>query len=198
MNCEKACYESQIESCNDIVVKAGFPANFPLYWLISKSFSSIIIQRVTTTNAQGDLIIPISELPAGFLLKGNHYKINLKNGTDYMQPVTFVFGSDQYNCIVAELMNYNRDDSDNSGVNIIQFTEAIVPGGSPSGNISIVYAFVNQTSFTYNHNLGRIVDVTIYNLAGEILNATIQDDIINHNYIIVTFTSPTSGRILIQ
>ncbi len=198
MICEPACYESTIETCNNIIVRAGFPGNFPLYWIISKASSPNLYQRLVTTNAQGDLAILKSDLPAGFLVKGNDYKIILKNGTDYLQPVTFVFGGTQYSCIMADLVNINRDTSDNSDVNVIEFKQAIVPGGSPAADTSIVYPFVNQTSFTYNHNLGRVVDVSIYNLAGEILLATVTDDTVNHNFIIVTFTSPTSGRLLIQ
>jgi len=165
---------------------------------MQKATSSNIIQRVTTTNSEGDLLIPKADLPAGYLVKGNQYKIRVKNGTDYLQPVTFVFGGDQYTCIMAELLNINRDVSDDSEVNVIEFKQAIVPGGSTGFDPSIVYPFVNQISFTYNHNLGRIVDVTIYNLAGEILIATIEDDLVNHNFITITFTSPTSGRLLIQ
>lgn len=198
MSCENACYEAIIESCNNIVVRAGFPANFPLYWVVSKAASSNLIQRLVTTNSNGDLLIDKSLLPIGFLIKGNQYKILVKNGTDYQQPVTFVFGGTQYKCIIAELVRIDRDSSDNSEVNVIEFKQAIVPGGSPADDSSIVYPFVNQTSFTYNHNLGRIVDVSIYNLAGEILLASITDDVVNHNYITITFTSPTSGRLLIQ
>lgn len=198
MSCENSCYEAIIEGCNNIIVRAGFPPNFPLYWVMQKATSSNIIQRVTTTNSEGDLLIPKADLPAGYLVKGNQYKIRVKNGTDYLQPVTFVFGGDQYTCIMAELLNINRDDSDDSEVNVIEFKQAIVPGGSTGFDPSIVYPFVNQISFTYNHNLGRIVDVTIYNLAGEILIATIEDDLVNHNFITITFTSPTSGRLLIQ
>jgi len=200
MSCDTACFEATIESCNNIVVRAAFPPNYPLFWIISKASSSNQYQRVVTTNGQGDLLISKTLLPAGFLLKGNQYKIILKNGTDYLQPVTFMFGGKQYSCIIAGLVNFDRDNGDNSEVNVIEFKQAIIPGGSPGDTDidAIVYPFVNQTSFTYTHNLGRIVDVTIYDLAGQLISATVTDDTVNHNYIIITFTSPTSGRLLIQ
>jgi hypothetical protein len=198
LSCEKACFEAVIESCNDIIVRANFPADYSLYWLLSKPGSANIYQRRTTTNGSGDLIIPKASLPAGYLIKGGFYNIQIKDGDDYLQPVTFVFGTAQYTCINAQLVNFNREEEDNSEVNVIEFKEAIVPGDAPSGAEAIVYAFANQTSFIYNHNLGRVVDVTIYNLAGEIIIATVTDDTVNHNYITVTFTSSTSGRLLIQ
>jgi hypothetical protein len=198
MSCETGCFEAEIESCNDIVVRAGFPANFPLYWLLQRAFSHNIHQCITLTNSDGDLIIPKADLPAGLLIKGGQYKIRIKNGNDYLQPVTFLFGGTQYSCIMAELNSVNRDESDNSETNVIQFKESIIPGDAPSAPNSIVYPFANETEFTYNHNLGRIVDVSIYNLAGNPLIATVTDDTVNHNYITVSFTSATSGRLLIQ
>lgn len=197
MNCSNGCFEAIIESCNDIVVRAVFPPNFPLYWIISKEGRPNIYQRLVNTNGSGDLIILKSDLPPGFLITGNHYKIRVKNGTDYLQPVTLFFGGTQYTCITTELIDIGRLETDNSEVNVIEFKQALIPAGS-SGNVdAIVYAFVNQVSFTYTHNLGRIVSATIYDLAGELIAATITDDIINHNFITVTFTSPTSGRLLI-
>jgi len=197
MDCSKGCFEAIIESCNDIVVRAVFPPNFPLYWIISKEGRPNIYQRLTNTDGNGDLTILKDALPAGFLITGNHYKIRVKNGADYLQPVTFVFGGEQYTCITTELMNIGRDESDTSEVNVIQFEEAIIPDAMNGGVNAIVYAFANEVSFTYTHNLGRIVSATIYDLAGELIAATITDDVVDHNFITVTFTSPTSGRLLI-
>lgn len=198
MSCENACYEAVIESCNNIVVRAGFPANFPLYWIIAKAWSNNKYQRLTTTNIDGDLLIPKADLPAGYLIKGNDYKIQVKSGNDYLQPVTFLFGGSQYNCINAELVSFDRDTNDNSEVNVIEFKESVIAGMSPASPNSIVYPFADETSFTYTHDLGRIVDVTVYNLAGELLYPTVTEDTVNHNYVTITFGSPTTGRLLIQ
>jgi hypothetical protein len=191
-----ACFESIVSDCGDIVVRAGFPANYGLYWLVKKAGSNNIHQRLTTTNVNGDLVIFKSELPVGFMLTGRLFELQVKQGNDYLQPITFVFGGKQYTCIQASVNSFNSDEGDNSDVNVIQFKESVLPG-SPSGSgNSIVHPFVNQTSITYNHNLGRIVDVSIFNLAGENIIATIDNS--NLNYVIVTFTSPTTGRLLIQ
>jgi len=198
MSCESACFESTIESCNDIIIRANFPAAFPLYWLINKAGQPNIKQRLTTTNGDGDLTIPKADLPIGFLLPGNDYQIQVKNGADYLQPVTFLFGATQYSCIMANLANFDRELDDESEINVIQFTEALVPDVVPDGAVNLVVPFVNQTSVTVNHNLGREVDVNIYDLSGNLIIATITDDVVNHNYVIITFSSPTTGRILIQ
>jgi len=197
MDCSNGCYEAIIESCNNIIVRAVFPPNFPLYWVLSKEGRQNIYQRLVSTDGNGDLTILKADLPAGFLITGNHYKIRVKNGADYLQPVTFVFGGKQYTCITTELMNIGRDETDTSEVNVIQFEEAILPDSFNGGVNAIVYPFVDEVSFTYIHNLGRIVNATIYDLSGQLIQATITDDIIDHNFITVTFTSPTSGRLLI-
>lgn len=194
MSCS-ACFEAIISSCNDIVVRAGFPANYGMYWVVKKAGSNKIYQKLVTTNSQGELVIAKADLPAGLLTQGRILELQLKNGANYLQPIVFMFGSKQYTCVVSTLNEYVRDLSDNSGVNVIQFTEAILPG-TPPIDATIVYPFVNQTSITYNHNLGRIVDVSIFNLAGENIIATIDNS--NLNYVVVTFTSPTTGRLLIQ
>jgi hypothetical protein len=198
MGCENGCYEAIIECCNSIVVKASFPPNYGLYWVVNKIGSNKIHQRLTQTNSQGDLIIDKAALPLGYLVTGNQIKIQIKDGANYLQPITFVFGGKNYNCTIAQLSDINKQIGDNSGVNVIQFTEAIVPGNGGGSNDSIVVPFVNQTSITYNHNLGRIVDVTIYDLSGNIVIATVTEDTVNHNFITVSFTSSTSGRILID
>lgn len=126
MGCEKSCYEAKIQGCNDIVVKAGLSANVPVYWIISKASSSNIYQRLTNTNGEGELLIPKSMLPAGFLVKGNHYKIQVRNGTDYLQPVTLTFDGKQYSCVMVEIVNIDRDNEDGSKVNVIGTTEAII------------------------------------------------------------------------
>lgn len=115
-----SCFEATIETCNDIVVRAGFTASTPYYWTIKKSSSSNIIQRLTSTNADGDLLIPKADLPAGYLVKGNHYTIQVRLGSNYLQLVTLIFGAEVYQCIIAELANIDREEGDDSEVNVIK------------------------------------------------------------------------------
>lgn len=191
-----ACFEAIISSCDNIVVKAGFPANYGLYWVLKKAGSNNVYQKMVTTNADGDLVISKADLPAGMLIPGRILELQVKDGADYLIPIVFVFGSKQYTCVQISLNNFTRDEGDNSGVNVVEFNEAIIPGSpADSGNV-IVYPFVNQTSFTYNHNLGRIVDASLWTLSGEEIIATIDNS--NLNYIVVTFTSSTTGRLIIQ
>jgi hypothetical protein len=191
-----ACFESIISSCDNIVVKAGFPANYGLYWVIKKAGSNNIHQKLVTTNVNGELVINKADLPAGFLIPGRIIELQVKDGADYLIPIVFVFGSKQFTCVQVSFNNYTRDEGDNSGVNVVQFSEAIIPGAPASSGNTVVYPFVNQTTFTYNHNLGRIVDASLWSLSGEEIIATIDNS--NINYVIVTFTSPTTGRLLIQ
>lgn len=191
----KGCFEAVINECENIIIKANLPANYPLYWIVKKSGATNMYQRLVQTNGSGDVVIPKADLPDGFLIKGKTLEITLKNGNDYLQPVVFVFGTNQYSCVMAHLHSIDRLENDNSGVNVIQFKEAIVPE-QPSGNSAIVVPFSNTTTVSYTHNLNRIVGVDIYDLAGRPLEGSI--DVSNPNVLIVTFTSNTSGRVLIQ
>lgn len=121
MSCEKACYEATIETCNDIVVKAGLTASTPFYWIIRKASSSNIIQRLTATNADGDLTIAKADLPAGYLIKGNHYKIEVRNGSNYLQKVPLTFGAEEYQCVIAQLVGIDRESDDGSQLNVIEY-----------------------------------------------------------------------------
>lgn len=198
MSCQPGCFESIIEQCNDIIIRANFPPNFSLYWILNKAGKNNLYQRLTTTTGTGDLVIPKSDLPDGFLTPGSYFNIQVRNGSNYLQPVTFLFGGTNYNCALARLGFFDRAADDDSEINVIQYTEALIPDPAPVDDLSSVTPFVNQTSLTINHNLGREVDVTIYDLSGNIIIATITDDIVNHNYITITFSSATSGRVLIQ
>jgi hypothetical protein len=129
MSCASGCYEATVENCNDIIIRAAFPSNYPLYWLIQKG-SGNIHQRLVETDDNGDLTIEKSNLPNGYLIKGAYYKIKIRNGANYLQSVNFTFGDDQYSCIMAQIATFNRDEEDDSEVNVIQFTAAETSGSS--------------------------------------------------------------------
>lgn len=196
MSCATGCYQSTTSCCENILVRAAFPPLYPLYWVIQKPGQPNIYQALTETNAEGDLLIDKTKLPAGFLTPGTIFNLKIKNGANYLQPVVMVFDGVQYGCVTNELLNIERNDEEMSEVNVIQFTEAIVPEGGGTGPVSLVIPFVNQTSVSYAHNLNRPVDVTAYNLAGELLNGSV--DVSNPNVVTVTFSPAQSGRLLIQ
>jgi hypothetical protein len=127
LGCENACYESIIESCEDITVKAGFSANTNYYWILSKSSSSNIYQRLVTSNGSGDIIILKSDLPPGFLVKGNSYLLKIRLGSNYLQPVLFTFGSKTYGCVLISLVDIVRAEDDDSEVNVIKYLEPVTP-----------------------------------------------------------------------
>lgn len=122
MNCDKACFETTIESCSDIVIKAGLTASTPYYWLIRKPSSSKVIQRLSSTNSDGELTILKAELPAGYLVRGNHYSIEVRKGNNYLEPAPLVFGAEEYKCIIAELVAIDRAEDDESRANVIEYS----------------------------------------------------------------------------
>jgi hypothetical protein len=62
---------------------------------------------------------------------------------------------------------------------------------------SIVVEFIDETTFSHTHNFGRVVDVSIFDTDGELIIADVEDSI-DHNSITITFTSSTSGTLLIK
>lgn len=127
MSCENACYEAFVSSCNDIIIRAAFTPNYPMYWLVQRACSNNLKQKLTQTNADGDLIISEDDLPDGFLCAGRQIKIEVRDGSNYLQPILFEFGGNTFQCILAKLTSITKDDTDDSDVNVIQFTEAVAP-----------------------------------------------------------------------
>jgi hypothetical protein len=124
MSCENGCYEAVISGCNDIVIRAGFTPNYPMYWIVKKSNSNNIYQKLTQTTVDGDLIINMDDLPLGYLTANSFLNIQVRNGNNYLQPVLFQFGIDTYQCVVAKLINVISP-NDNSSFNIIQYSNSM-------------------------------------------------------------------------
>lgn len=64
-----------------------------------------------------------------------------------------------------------------------------------SSFVPIQVTFTSTASITYNHNLGRKVDVTIFDSVGKVMTADV--DCSNPNQTIINFVSPRSGSLLI-
>jgi hypothetical protein len=151
MSCENGCYEAVISGCNDIIIRAGFTPNYPLYWIVKKSNSNNIYQKLTQTNTEGELVIDIDNLPSGYLTSKSFLKIKVRDGSNYLQPILFQFGGTNYSGIMAELVNVKRPDSDSSDINVIQFTTATLPA-----NTGIT--FQADADFTINLKAGETLE----------------------------------------
>lgn len=126
MACKKDCYEAVVSTCSDIIIKAGFTSFYPLFVILTDRFGNKT-QRLFTTNSDGDLVIEKDNLPAGFLEIPQLLNIELRDGSNYLQPVLFDFGGEPYSCIQAESVSMDLAEGDTSAVNVIQFTEASDP-----------------------------------------------------------------------
>lgn len=151
MSCANGCFEAQLNGCDDIIVRAAFTPLFPLYWQVTKVGSSKVYQRLTQTNADGDLVIAKDDLPDGFLIPGRQFNIKIRDGNNFHQPILFVFGDTEYGCIVAEVMNYKVEEGDNSEVNVIQLTDGVTPA-DPS------ITFIANEDFEIPLTDGQVLD----------------------------------------
>lgn len=179
-------YKATVSQCDDIKIIAALPPSFDLYVLIRKSGSTQLHQKLLTTDVNGVLTIAKAGLPAGFLITGRIFEIELRLGSDYLQKVMFVFGTKQYQTIIVELLNVSKAEDDESAIDTIQEVTTA----------SFAVPFVNDASISYNHNFNRAAAVTVFSLSGEAIAATIDNT--DLNTVAVTLSSPATGRLIIQ
>lgn len=156
-----------------------------------------MFQRKVTTDGDGFFTIDATTLPAGlFAAYRAAFELQLRNGNDYIQPVTFIFGDTQYSCVFLKFINVDYVDGDGSELNVIEFKTPFVPddNSTPSGS-PIIVSFVNQTTVVYQHNLGRFVSVHAFELNGNEIDADVDNT--DTNTVTVSFNTPYTGRLLI-
>lgn len=122
MSCETGCYESTIVSCSDIVLKTSLVAAAPFYWTIQKAGHSEIIQRLVNSSAQQEITILKADLPTGYLLQGLNYKIQIRDGINYLQVKTFTKAGVVYDCLQLKLIAVDKAIGDASPVNFVDIT----------------------------------------------------------------------------
>ncbi len=179
-------YKANVSQCDDFKIIAALPPSFPLYYIIRKTGSSQTYQKLTNTDVNGVLEIFKADLPAGFLIPGRIFEIELRTGAEYLQQIVFVFGTKQYKTIIAEIVSIEKSLIDISPVDTIQEVTSA----------SFAIPFVNQTVINYTHNFNRAAAVTAFTLSGESIPATIDNS--DLNTVVVTLSSPATGRIIIQ
>lgn len=138
MSCPAGCFNAVIQSCNDIVIRAGFPPNYYLYWIVSKHGSSKRYQRLVQTGNNGDLTISKTVFPAGFFVNGKIIEIEVRNGSDYLQPVILVFDEIEYSCVMAYMKSIDMHEDDESPVNVIQSSVAAEVVGPGTGYLTAI------------------------------------------------------------
>jgi hypothetical protein len=118
LSCE-SCYDADVKSCStELVLKAGLGAATDYYWLLKDKFDKLV-QRLVTTNGDGDLTIDLSVLPDGATNPfSGHYELSLRTGDDYLQEVLMTFDSIQYKCVSFKFIEV--DDDPENPYNVIQ------------------------------------------------------------------------------
>lgn len=192
-----SCYEVELAQCPEqIILKANLPAEYDLFWIVKDSLGNKW-QRKATTNAQGFLIIETDQLPPGLFM---HYRaafeLQLRNGSSYSQPVTFLFADEQFTCVFMKFININWEEGDGSEMNVIDFKTPFVPGDNevPAG-APIIVTFTNQTTVSYQHNLGRFVSVHAFELNGNEIDVEVDNT--DTNNVTVSMNTHYTGRLLI-
>lgn len=130
MSCATGCFKAQVQQCSDIIIRAGLPPNFGLFWIVQKVGKTNVYQKQTSTENNGDLVISADDLPPGYLMQGDNIRIQVRLASNYLQPVLMEFDDEQYSCIMAELVNIHT--TGDVPVDVIQGNTAEVPDGPGS------------------------------------------------------------------
>lgn len=117
MSCDQKCFHAIVSECRDIII-TGFPPNYPLYFTVQKSGKLSIHSRQTSSDNTGQLTIQKANLPTGYLVRGDRLLIDVRSTENFNQRLFFTFGEKQYECIQAELVNFETGD-DTYPVNVI-------------------------------------------------------------------------------
>jgi hypothetical protein len=197
MSCKDALIVN-IACCGEqIILRAGLAPNTSYYWTIKSERTYHLYQKNVTSNNFGDLIIALADLPDGLIHQyAGLFELKIKEGANYLNTVKMLLLGEEMESVFFKCVPINNPVALNSTISTVAILQN--PNNSTPYNDSIIYNFTNQTTYTYNHNLSKPVDVTIYDLLGNIVLATVTQDIVNYNYVTITFTSPTSGLILID
>lgn len=108
MNCQPSCYETTVNLCGDIVLKAQLAPNTEYVVALSKSISKEYRHHFTTDN-QGSLTITKSVFPSGYFAYGFVRVVVRLTGNNFSaQPLTFK--SKQYTCVLINLVAIETDD----------------------------------------------------------------------------------------
>lgn len=202
MSCETCykCFEVEIPECpSEMLVKAGLEAITTYYVTIIDKFGESYKQQCVS-DSLGKILVQTSGLPLGSLNRhSGNWTIEVRKSFSNCEPELMQFccngTATNFQCIVVSFAQSSLGSLPTDiGCTCNDPINPAPPSGG--GDDSIEVAFTNQTTVTYTHNLGRYVDVTIYDTNGnQLYGQVIQNSL---NQITVTFNQPLSGKILID
>lgn len=121
MSCENACYEAQINACDDITLIAGLAAETAYYVRINQVGNPNVYQRQLTTDVDSKLVIPVDSFPAGFFNKyAGYFQMELRPAADYPTVQVLTFNEIQFSCVVFKIVATNIEDEDETPISVIQ------------------------------------------------------------------------------
>ena len=118
MSCAGACYEAQVNECDDIILNAGLAASTAYFVQISKGQNGNVYQRQIATGIDSVLTIDRDLFPDGYFT-GGYFNLKLRKASDYsFQPL--VFNAVSYDCVLLQLVNVKVLEGDTSPISTIQ------------------------------------------------------------------------------
>lgn len=193
--------DNETEQFTVVILKGLFEYNYFRKW------------RVTNPTDTGEIDAQTEVLLLNLkYLRDNGYLTAANNFNYQIDADRFIHDGIKYKC-VADTKISQAQDEPLLLMLVLQREEIMtadqmgaLPIPSPSGiswplppNIAATqHPFVNVDTVTITHNLGRYVDVTIYDSTGAVIEGDVSMDPNNLNEVVITFASNQSGTILIQ
>jgi hypothetical protein len=182
LSCEKACIEASIAQCSSqIIVKAGLLPATNYFWILQKISTANQWQKQVTTNGNGDLIIDTSDLPKGLLIKGNFFKLQLRDVSYNIIELQLM--NTNYRCVQIDIAKINNPNAFNSTISTLSILNN--PNNTNDFNYLQTPLFVNtdgqtifslpqiiqnaSNTFLFINGQQRTLGVD-YNITGTILN----------------------------
>jgi hypothetical protein len=201
MSCQN-CYEVEIPECpSSILVKCGLEASRNYFVTIIDKFGERYNQQCQS-DANGSILLSVAALPVGALNRhAGTFTVEARKVLANCEPELMQFCCDgtivTYSCIKMSFFQSTLGSLQTDIGCICNDPVTPTPPG-PGTDESQEFPFTNVTTVTCVHNLNRFADVTVYNSAGNEIEAQVEQDPNNLNQVIVTFNTAQTGTVLID
>lgn len=103
LNCSE-CYETELITCySHLILDVSLDPNTTYYVWLKDKFNNFYIVQVTS-DANGDLSVPVEEFPEGLLIENTgSFTLYISTTSATNTKETFTVGYTDYDCVVFDL-----------------------------------------------------------------------------------------------
>jgi hypothetical protein len=193
-------YNAPLPACSsEILVRAHLTAETEYTWTVRDlRFGTHYIGQVET-DTEGSFTLDTSAVPfppALFNAAAGQFELTVKRdaGQCGASPMTLCVDSLTSEMYYAVLLSFYTAVGDIAAV--VGCDCGMTPPEDPDDNAALVFEFTNTSSITITHNLGRVVQASVYDSLGNLIQASIVST--NLNEIQIVLSQALSGTVVID